>query len=256
MLEKERELTLICQAQKGSDAAKTELFLAYEKYINKTARKYANERVLLNDLIQHATIGFLEAVQNYNTSLGTQVALSTYSKNYMLSHIFECINTLHTDYRLFTTKPHKKIFSNIARYRGERSHLSKEQRELMAKDLNVDVGQIDDFERRLFAKPINLNDGFDEESTYSDIVGNDSLDPEAMVMSADYQAATQVALEGALSSLEERERYIIASRFSSDIDKKKTFKELGKELGVKHQRVDLIQKRSISALKKRMSASF
>lgn len=253
MLDKNEEQQLIKAAQAGSDAAKTKLYLAYERFLNSQARRYANSTVSHDDLMQHAAVGFLEAIDNYDLSRSDSVSLITFAKHRITSHIFDCINTMHRDFRLFTTKPLRKAFSNIARYRDGSHHLSPEKRKQMAEELNIKEEDILGLEKRLYSERVCLHDTVgDEGGLYSDIITDDSFRPEDDVSDDDYQIKLKRSIASALSNLDSRSRDIIVKRMLPEDGQKATLKELGIEFGVKPQRIEQLQKKAFASMKEQL----
>ncbi len=253
MLEKSEEIKLIKSAQEGSDAAKTSLYLAYENYIIKTARKYASVQVPLEDLIQHATLGFLEAINKYDTSLEPQASMATFARTRMMSHIFSALNTMQRDFRLYTTHDMKKIFSNIAKYRDGRRYLSQKQIQLMACELGVKESDIIEIEKRLSSERIGLNDEVSEDGMmFSEKLSDEASSPEDIVLSACHEGTVSESLHVALSGLSDKECDIVSRRFLPVDGKKVTYKTIAEELGVKTQRVEQIQKGAFSKMKNKL----
>tara|TARA_Y100001936_G_scaffold251607_1_gene308193 strand:+ start:1750 stop:2592 length:843 start_codon:yes stop_codon:yes gene_type:complete len=254
MLDRTQEIELIKQAQKGSDAAKTQLYMAYERFIRSVAKKYANNQITVDDLFQHATIGFLEAIQNYNIKYGARVSISSYSRNYMLSQIFHAINTMQRDFKLFTTKAQKKAFCHIAKYRDGNFYLSAKQRALMATELNINESDIIELEKRLITPRVSINGEFDDEGMqFGDMISDGKQSPEESVISDAYYEHRVAPLVDAVESLPDREKEIIKSRFLNGDDKKVTFKELAKKFGVKPQRIEQIQKQAMMGMRAQLS---
>lgn len=69
---KQEQNQLILQAQKGSNKAKTQLLLQYERLCHKLARKFAftAQSHDHDDLFQEAQIGLLSAIETFDTEAG------------------------------------------------------------------------------------------------------------------------------------------------------------------------------------------
>lgn len=77
MLSFENTIALIKQAQSGDNEAKMELLSNNMPLIKSIVRRYQNKQIEYDDLIQLGTLGFIKAVNNFNTDFG--VKFSTYA---------------------------------------------------------------------------------------------------------------------------------------------------------------------------------
>jgi RNA polymerase sigma-32 factor len=252
MLEKGHELALIKEAQQGSDAAKSTLYACYEKFIRSFSKKYKSNTSTISeeDLFAYAVVGFIDSI--YHFDLSSDARLSTYSTFRMRSEIFAYLNTNLKGYKVFTTKPMKKVFANLGKYRKDTDRLTEEQAQLMSKELNIPLADIYDVERRLSQVPVSFES--ENENDYSlqeSIMANDAIfeDPEYLISEVEEKVMISEKLKSSIEQLPSRSKEIVRKRMLPS-GKPLTLELLGNELNVSCERIRQIEKEIICTLRK------
>ena len=83
----------------------------------------------------------------------------------------------------------------------------------------------------------------------AEAIGDSSLDPGRLAFEADEERHRQAQLGKALSSLDDRSREIIESRWLSEEGQKQTLGDLAKKFGVSAERIRQIEKRAMEQMR-------
>ena len=215
------------------------------------AKRYIGKGVEYLDLINQGSIGLIKAVEKYNYKLG--YTFSTYAtwwiKQYISRYIDEYSKPIRipSHYALELNKydRHYKIMTmELGRY---------PEREEMAKELNVSVEKIIEYEKRLqtpiyLEMPINGEDGKDD-LTFGDLINdkNDDID----------NIADNLLLENFIdivkndTSLKDKERDILFLRYGIYDGIPQTLQQVADKYHVTRERIRQIEVRAIGKIRKK-----
>lgn len=220
------------------------LIVSNLRYIAKMAREYKNSKANFEDLFQEGTIGLMKAVKNFDLSYN--VRLITYAipyiKNSMMEYVINHIGIVKT----IITKPHRKLFFNLNKLRGERESLSQSDIKRIATQLNVSEFDVVDVDSRMSNREFSI-DSFSTEDgkDFHDITQDENDTSYITIREQDEKFE---AIQEAIHLLSERERYIFLSRYLTD--DVIGLKELSEELGISMERVRQINQRSFEKVQK------
>lgn len=257
LLEKEHELDLARRwREKGDEKALHELVRSYTRLVVAGAAKFRNYGLPMGDLIQEGNIGLMQAANRFEPD--RDVRFSTYATWWIRSAIQDYILRNWSIVRTGTTAAQKSLFFNLRRLRAkiERTNgaegLGEEGRAQIAKELGVNLKDVEDMEGRLSGSDNSLNatvseDGEEEWQTF---LKDDRPNPEDIVIGMRDAKTRSKWLEDALGTLSDREQKIIRERHLQY--ETVTLEDLGNELGVSKERVRQLEARAMEKLKASM----
>ncbi len=242
----------------GDERALHELVRAYTRLVVATAARFRNYGLPMGDLVQEGNVGLMQAASRFEPD--REVRFSTYAAWWIRSAMQDYILRNWSIVRTGTTAAQKSLFFNLRRLRaridnasqGGGSSLTKEGREWIASELQVDVTEVEAMEMRLSASDQSLNspvaDGSDED--WQDFLADQRPSPEEVVIGMRDSRTRSQWLSEALGELSPRERTIIQERRLRE--EGATLEELGRELGVSKERVRQLEHRALLKLRQSM----
>ena len=234
MPENSETVKLIMDAQAGDERAKTELIERNSPLIKSVIRRYRNKGVEYDDLYQLGCMGFLKAIRNFSTQF--EVKFSTYAVPMIAG---EVKRFLRDDGYVKVSRSVKSLAVKMAffvdEYKSE--HDDSPSIETIAEKFGVEPSEaVYIMDSAKF--PLSLYEGADDEhgQTLIDKISSgetveDNLD--------------KVVLKDAISSLDEREKKIVALRYYRD----KTQSEVARVLGVSQVQVSRLESKIIEKLR-------
>lgn len=258
LLEKEHELDLARRwRDKGDEKALHELVRSYTRLVVSAAARFRHYGLPMGDLIQEGNIGLMQAANRFEPE--REIRFSTYATWWIRSAMQDYILRNWSIVRTGTTAAQKSLFFNLRRLRAriERMQgsegLGPEGRAQIAKELNVNLKDVEDMEGRLSGGDNSLNAvvGEDGDEEWQNFLADDRPNPEDIVMGMRDAKTRSQWLEDALGSLSDREQKIIRDRHLQY--ETVTLEDLGKELGVSKERVRQLEARAMEKLKASMT---
>lgn len=254
LLEKERELDLARRwRDHGDEKALHALIKSYARLVIAVANKFRYYGLPLSDLIQEGNIGLMTAAEKFDPD--RDLRFSTYAGWWVKSCIQDYVLRNWSIVRTGTTAAHKSLFFNFRRLRSkleglrEQEGLNDNDREAIAKELNVRVQDVAHMEGRLSGADSSLNAvvGVDGDDDWQSMLASETPTPEDIVIDMRDSETRSAWLNRALKQLPERERRIISERHLSD--EVVTLEALGQELGISKERVRQLEQRAMNHLK-------
>lgn len=226
---------LLEQAAAGDREAEAQLLEENSGLIWSIARRYYGRGVEADDLYQLACVGFIKAVRGFDAALGNE--FSTYAVPKIAGEIRRF---LRDDGAVKVGRAVKERAARVRRVQAElegrtgRSPTVSEVAEaagLTAEEVasceQAEV-TVDSFERELSGG-----------GRLGDLVGDEGIEE---------RACLYLSLGEALGALPERERQVLALRFSRDL----TQQQVSRIIGVSQVQVSRIEKRAIAALREKL----
>ena len=245
----------------GDEQALHELVRAYTRLVVATAARFRNYGLPMGDLVQEGNVGLMQAASRFEPA--REVRFSTYAAWWIRSAMQDYILRNWSIVRTGTTAAQKSLFFNLRRLRAKiesanggntprTGSLTKENREWIATELQVDVSEVEAMEMRLSASDQSLNapvaDGSDDD--WQDFLADQRPSPEDVVIGMRDSSTRSQWLAEALGELSPRERTIIQERRLRE--EGATLEELGRELGVSKERVRQLEHRALLKLRQSM----
>ena len=223
------------------------------RLVVKIAMQYKRYHTSLFDLIAEGNLGLLKALKNF--SLEKKVRFATYAMLWVKASIREFLIKSISSVKAITTNSQKKLLFGLSKARrflgisaGE-IH-SKKQVEDISKLLNVEAGEIAEYERMMReTKETSLNEArFEEGGTeMGDAISNgENLAETSLVKNS--KEILKSKLQNALQKLSPKEAEIIKLRMLDG--EKNTLATLSEKFGISKERVRQIQDSATKKLKK------
>jgi len=244
-LSHEREVALSARIKKGDTDARDELVKANLLFVINVARKYQNGGLPLSDLISAGNWGLMIAAERFDGTRGYKFI------SYAVWWIRQSILVALAEQPRMVRLPMSRVglmqkVVNI-KERLERGQDHEPDAEAIAKELEMPVQRVRDI--LLGEMPVRsldraLEKGECEKSLYDLLPDShqESTDAEAV------QASDQALVARLLSSLEEREQYVIRRYFGLGGNEPMTLEQIGSLLGVSRERVRQIKEKALKKL--------
>jgi RNA polymerase sigma-32 factor len=252
--ERERELADDLFYNQNLQAAR-ELVMSHLRFVVHIARSYSGYGLSEADLIQEGNVGLMKAVKRFNPEKG--VRLVSFAVHWIKAEMHEFILRNWRIVKVATTKAQRKLFFNLRSAKKSLSWLSSEEAQAIAKDLGVDVREVQRMEGRLSSRDLGYDqpvDADDDEAWQSPqyYLEDHSADPAVILESSDWQDSSETQLHTALSALDERSRDILSQRWLAE--KKATLHDLAAQYSVSAERIRQLEQSAMEKLRVAISA--
>ncbi len=263
VLSEEQEIDLIRRFKEQGDlqAAQT-LITSHLRLAVKIALTYRRYGLPTADLISEANIGLMQAVKKFDMS--KKVRLSTYAMLWIKAALNDFVLRSWSLVKIGTVAAQKKLFYNLGRIKAklglyENKELEPQVVKQIAKELVVDEREVVEMNRRIGGdSSLNVQINHDEDSVEAiDLVADKTQNIESKFANKEEAELKRKILLKALSTLNEREQYIVKHRMLTD--EPQTLDEIGNKFEISRERVRQIEKRAFeklsSEVKKSMAAA-
>ena len=256
MLAPEEELNLAKRWRDSQDeGAAHKLVTSHLRLVAKIAMGYRGYGLPVGELISEGNVGMMQAVKRFDPDRGFRLA--TYAMWWIRAAIQEYILHSWSLVKMGTTAAQKKLFFNLRRLKGqmaalEEGDLKPEQVEKIARVLQVPEQDVVSMNRRLASPDNSLNAPIraDSEGEWQDWLVDDSESQESELAEREDMSNRRDLLNGALSTLNDRERHILIERRLKD--EPTTLEELSQQYNISRERVRQIEVRAFEKLQKNM----
>ena len=263
LLDAETELRLAYAWRDHRDEeALHRLVTAYMRLAISMAAKFKRYGAPMNDLIQEAGLGLMKAADKFDPDRG--VRFSTYAVWWIKASIQDYVMRNWSMVRTGSTSSQKSLFFNMRRVqtRIEREAMAAGQNldkhqllQMIATEVGVPLHDVEMMEGRLAGSDYSLNatqSVEDEGREWIDTLEDYSEQAADLVEQARDRAQLREWLLNALSSLNERERFIVRERKLRD--EPRTLESLGEELGLSKERVRQLEAAAFAKMRKSLEA--
>lgn len=242
----------------GDEDALHRLVRAYTRLVISTAAKFRNYGLPMGDLVQEGNIGLMQAAARFEPE--REVRFSTYASWWIRSAIQDYVLRNWSIVRTGTTAAQKSLFFNLRRLRAKiddpsASHMSHDKREEIARQLGVNVSDVEHMEGRMAASDRSLNAPLVDEdggAEWQDVLPDEGPTPDEWVANSYDQDKRKQWIARAMENLNDRESMIIRERRLTDDGV--TLESLGAKLGISKERVRQIEHAALTKMKKAMLA--
>ena len=241
LLDNEKVLQLVKEAQNGSQEAKTQLIEENSPLIKSVIKRFKDKGVEYDDLYQIGCIGFLKAIKNFDSSFG--VKFSTYVVPMVIGEIKRF---MRDDGAIKVSRALKTLNLQINRYILD--FYEKSQRKPTIEELakHFQVEEQDIIMAMDSAKmPISIYSPLEDDAESSSII--DRIEPQEDV---NQKMIDDIALKEVVKKLDERDRKIIILRYYYD----KTQSEIAKELKISQVQVSRLESKILDDLKAKVTS--
>jgi RNA polymerase sigma-32 factor len=247
--DRERELALRFRDHGDLDAAR-ELVMTNLRFVVHVARGYSGYGLSMPDIIQEGNIGLMKAVKRFDPDVG--VRLISFAVHWIKAEIHEYVIKNWSIVKVATTKAQRKLFFNLRKSKQDIGWLTNDEAQAIAKDLDVDLNDVYEMEKRLGSEDMSFDLPVDESSEEViaapvNYLQQHGADPALLLENADWEDHGQDLLAEALSELDERSFDILSSRWLTD--KKATLHELAERYNVSAERIRQLEQNAMKKLK-------
>ena len=223
---------LLEAAQQGDKAAEEQLIRENERLIWSIVRRYTGRGVEMEDLYQLGCIGFLKAVQGFDTSFGTQ--FSTYAVPKIAG---EMRRFLRDDGTVKVSRTLREQGARIAKARAELARCNDREPTLseLAEYLSMEPEEIAMAEGGS-AGVVSLSTETGDGMTLESVLGEDGMEEELV---------ERLDLRSAIAQLPERERQVISLRYFRSMTQEQT----ARVVSVSQVQVSRIERKAVAHLR-------
>ncbi len=250
LLNSKEEKALGKQIKEGkktqAEIAKRKLVQANLRLVVSIAKKYIGQGVLFMDLVQEGSLGLIKAAEKFDYSKNFK--FSTYATWWIKQTIIRAISNNSRTIRIpvhMTDKirKFKKMYTTLSFELG-REPFDKE----IADRMGVTVKQITTIKKSIIKEPISLETPVTEDLNIGDYIEDKSYrSPEAQTRNN----ALKGSIDDLLSTLSEREKKIITSRFGINGEIPKTLEQLGEIMGYSKERIRQLEDSALSKIREK-----
>lgn len=245
---REDEAALVQRARNAppGDPSLHELVMSNLPFVIKVASEYRNLGLPREDLVNEGNLGVIEAARRFDPGRGTRFL--TYAvwwiRRSMLRALARQASLVHVPaYQMQKLRHAVDVGRRLSKELGRQA-----DREEISREMQVGLAAVDDI-LRLRSRELSLDEpvGRDRDMPLSDGLADERTPDPEHAMIRNEQAAL---VRWALQALDDEERTIIVQRFGLEGGTAPTLREMGKRLGVSHERIRQIEDRAKRRLRK------
>ena len=261
LLDAETELALAYAWRDDRDeAALHRLTTAYMRLAISMAAKFRRYGAPMNELVQEAGVGLMKAAEKFDPDRG--VRFSTYAVWWIKASVQDYVMRNWSLVRTGSTSSQKSLFFNMRRVEAqlERDAAKRgetlerhELRRMIAEEVGVPLHDVEMMEGRLSSSDFSLNatqSSDDEGREWIDALEDENASQAAAIEHAKDVETLRSWLLAALSSLTDREQFVVRERKLRDDPR--TLESLGEELGLSKERVRQIEAAAFQKMRKHL----
>ncbi|MGY8869235.1 MAG: RNA polymerase sigma factor RpoH [Pseudomonadales bacterium] len=249
-VEEERALAERLFYQDDLEAAR-QLVLSHLRFVVHIARSYSGYGLPLGDLVQEGNVGLMKAVKRFDPGMG--VRLVSFAVHWIKAEMHEYILRNWRIVKVATTKAQRKLFFNLRSKKKGLGWMNNDEVTAIAGDLGVDEKVVRQMEGRMASVDTSFDlTGSDDDDAVGYLapvqyLEDHSADPAEQLEAANWEQDSQARLSGAMESLDDRSRDILAQRWL--MEEKATLHQLAAKYSVSAERIRQLEKNAMKKLK-------
>lgn len=251
LLSESEEQKLIMDFKKSGDlSAAQKLITSHLRLAAKIALTYRRYGLPMADIVSEANLGLMQAVKKFD--IEKKVRLATYAIWWIKASVNDYILRSWSLVKIGTVAAQKKLFYNLNHIKArlglyENKELEPSVVKSIARELVVEEKEVIEMNRRLGGdKSLNVSVGEDGDDEKVDFIIDSRQNIEENFSRLQEGRLKSEVLHHCLSSLDEREQYIIKCRMLTDSPV--TLEEIGVKFGISRERVRQIEKKAFERL--------
>ena len=239
MLEYEETLKLLNKAKDGDEKAKEILIENNSPLVKSIVRRYKNKGVEYDDLYQLGCVGFVKAINNFDSSFN--VKFSTYAVPMIAGEIKRF---LRDDGSVKVSRSIKSQYYNMQKYIDQIRLKTGEPptTKQLAEQFNVEEPEVM-FILESSRMPVSIYESLDKESSNGQVVLDKLVNYDEVSSLVDKMVLTEL-----LKELEDKDRKLIMLRYFRD----KTQSEVAKILNVSQVQVSRLENKILAKMKNKL----
>jgi len=252
LLTAEEEVSLAKRIEKGDLKAKQALIAANLRLVIKVAKKYMNQGLSFQDLIEEGNLGLIKASEKFSWRRGFK--FSTYATWWIRQAITRSLSNQSRTVRVPVhvsedINRFERISRDLTRKLGREPSLIE-----LSKAAKLKFEKIHKLQR-LAQRNISLEVPVGDESNSKSIA--DFIEDKSVASPAQnvFGQLRSEKLKKLISTLNEKEQKVILMRFGFDQDQPKTLEQTGSLLGVTRERIRQIEEKALHKIRSLMKAS-
>ena len=238
-LSKEQERELAKRFREGDVKAGADIVKACLPFVVSIAVEYRRWGVPLEDIIQQGNVGLLRAAHKFDPE--RECRLATYAAYWIRAEIREFVIRAFRVVRLGTTKGERKALRAYRQRQGAATVLE------LSELSGLSEARIRDLMPLFAGREMSLEAQVDDGPSAHDRLASQEASPEETAAAHEFADQTKSAVQSALTTLNERERFIVTERILRDDPP--TLEALGCRLGVSKERVRQLEERAKAKLR-------
>lgn len=239
MLEYEETLKLLNKAKDGDEKAKELLIENNSPLVKSIVRRYKNKGVEYDDLYQLGCVGFVKAINNFDTSFN--VKFSTYAVPMIAGEIKRF---LRDDGSVKVSRSIKSQYYNMQKYIDQIRLKTGEPptTKQLAEQFNIEEPEVM-FILESSRMPVSIYESLDKESSNGQVILDKLVNYDEVSSLVDKMVLTEV-----LKELEDKDRKLIMLRYFRD----KTQSEVAQILNVSQVQVSRLENKILAKMKNKL----
>ena len=246
LLTPEEEFKLAVRLKKYNDMEAAEkLIVSNLRFVVKIAHEYHNYGLKLADLIQEGNIGLIHAVKKFDPYKGYR--LISYAVWWIRAYIQNYLIKSWSIVKIGTTQAQRKLFFKLSQAKKQLESISKKKPEFaeIASSLGVKGSEVAEMDLRMGSRDVSLHEfiGDDGENSHIDFLAFEGENQEVALIKNEERSLVKQNITAALTTLNERETYIILNRVMAD--NPETLQEIGDKYNITRERARQIEKQAL-----------
>ena len=260
ILTREKEAELFSRLRAGNDRkAEAEIAEAHLMMVARTASRYRNYGIPVQDLIAEGSLGLVQALWKFDPSKGFR--FNTYALWWIRAAVQEHVVQNFSVVRTATTATRKTLFFRLRRTRtaieaaSDGSLTTEQAQAAVAAALGKPLADVASMWWRMDGRDSSLNVPVAEDSAthWIDALADGAARADDALAEAEEGARRERVLSAAVATLAGRELDIVTSRTLSD--NPDTLADLGQRHKVSRERIRQLESRAIARIAKAVRAS-
>ena len=257
-LSREDETALARLWRDKSDARSAEkLIHASLRSVVAIAVSYRRYGLRMSDLISEGNLGLVMALRKYDPERGVRFATyaAYWSRAYILNFVIKSWSMVGGG----SGPLRSKLFFKLRRERAMVATLVGEddeqgRMEMLAQRMGTTVARTEQLTQRLEARDVSLDAQTHDDGKATLLEGLQDATPsqEEQYFAQERRAELQGALEAAVATLDDREKFIVQTRLMSD--EETSLADIGRHLGISRERARQLEARAKSKLRRHLAS--